>query len=59
MKLTNYPSLLDNEGQDILINFKVGGLEIEVNTPKTPRTPRTPRSRSRIAFDIPDEETEM
>ena len=59
MDVRCYPSLLDNEGQNVLINFKVGGLEIEVATPKTSRTPKTPRSRSRIAFNIPDEETEM
>ena len=55
----NYPSLLDTEGQEVLSNYKVGGLEMEVATPKISRTPRTPRSRSRIAFSIPDEETEM
>ena len=54
--IPNYPSLLDESGQEVLSNFKVGGLEIEAVTPKTPRTPR---SRSRIAFSIPDEETEM
>ena len=55
-KIQNYPSLLDENGQEVLSNFKVGGLEVEAVTPKTPRTPR---SRSRIAFSIPDEETEM
>ena len=54
--LPSYPSLLDENGEEVLSNFKVGGLEIEAVTPKTPRTPR---SRSRIAFSIPDEETEM
>ena len=54
--IPNYPSLLDENGQEVLSNFKVGGLEIEAVTPKTPRTAR---SRSRIAFSIPDEETEM
>ena len=57
--IKNYPSLLDNDGQEVLSNYKVGGLEMEVVTPKTQRTPKTPRSRSRIAFNIPDEETEM
>ena len=56
LNIPNYPSLLDESGQEVLSNFKVGGLEIEAVTPKTPRTPR---SRSRIAFSIPDEETEM
>ena len=59
MNITNYPSLLDTDGQEVLSNYKVGGLEMEVATPKISRTPRTPRSRSRIAFSIPDEETEM
>ena len=54
-----YPSLLDKEGQEVLCNYKVGGIEVEAATPKTLRTPKTPRSRSRIAFNIPDEETEM
>ena len=59
INVTNYPSLLDTEGKEVISNYKVGGLELEVATPKASRTPRTPRSRSRIAFSIPDEETEM